>query len=79
MRCGFTTFAETKDGVACDGDFRQSSYGPMQYRLYVPYVLGLITHPLSGFMLVLIAAWNDWLGIGRWKGLIPLWRVWELW
>ena len=41
------------------------------YCLYVPYVLGFITHLLSGFMLVLIAAWNDWFGIGRWKGLIP--------
>lgn len=41
------------------------------YCYYVPHVLGLITHLLSGFVLVLIAAWNDWFGIGRWKGLIP--------
>lgn len=41
------------------------------YCLYVPYVLGLITHLLSGFVLVLVAAWNDWFGVGRWKSMCP--------
>ena len=38
---------------------------------FVPYTLGLIVHLLSGFVLVLVAAWNDWFGIGRWKSLLP--------
>lgn len=38
---------------------------------YVPYTLGLIVYLLSGFVLVVVAAWNDWFGIGRWKSLIP--------
>ena len=40
---------------------------------YVPYTLGLIIHLLSGFVLVLVASWNDWFGIGRWKSMsLPL-------
>ena len=37
----------------------------------VPYILGLAVHLISGFVLILMAAWNDWFGIGRWKSLIP--------
>ena len=38
---------------------------------YVPYISGLAVYVLSGFVLVVFAAWNDWFGIGRWKSLIP--------
>ena len=41
------------------------------YCYCVPYTLGLIVHLLSGFVLVLVAAWNDWFGVGRWKSMIP--------
>ena len=41
------------------------------YCCYVPYTLGLITHLLSGFVLVLVAAWNNWFGVGRWKSMFP--------
>ena len=41
------------------------------YCLYVPYMLGLVIHLLSGFVLVLVAAWNDWFGVGRWKSMCP--------
>lgn len=37
---------------------------------HVPYTLGLIVHLLTGFVLVLVAAWNDWFGVGRWKSLV---------
>lgn len=40
---------------------------------YVPYISGLAVYVLSGFVLVIVAAWNDWFGIGRWKSLsLPL-------
>ena len=40
---------------------------------YVPYMSGLVVYILSGFVLVVVAAWNDWFGIGRWKSLsLPL-------
>ena len=40
---------------------------------YVPYITGLVVHVLSGFVLVVVAAWNDWFRIGRWKSLsLPL-------
>ena len=37
----------------------------------VPYILGLAVHLISGFVLILVAAWNNWFGIGRLKSLIP--------
>lgn len=40
---------------------------------YVPYMSGLVVYVLSGFVLVVVAVWNDWFGIGRWKSLsLPL-------
>ena len=37
----------------------------------VPYMLGLAVHLISGLVLVVVAAWNDWFGIGRLRSLIP--------
>ena len=37
----------------------------------VPYKMSLFVYLLSGFVMIVVAAWNDWFGIGRWKSLFP--------
>ena len=38
----------------------------------IPYTLGLAILLLTGFLLLLTAAWNDWFGLGRWHTMTPL-------
>ena len=36
----------------------------------VPHMLGLLLLLVSGFALMLAAAWNDWFGVGKRKGVL---------
>ena len=39
----------------------------------IPYFFGLVLLLLTGFFLLLAAAWNDWFALGRWKSVaIPV-------
>ena len=39
--------------------------------LRIPYLSGLFLFLLTGFVLLLAAAWSDWFGIGRWQSVLP--------
>jgi len=37
----------------------------------VPYKMSLFVYLLSGLIMIVMAAWNDWFGLGKWKSLFP--------
>lgn len=39
--------------------------------LLIPHMSSLLLVLLTGFVLLLAAAWDDWFGIGRWKSVLP--------
>ena len=55
---------------------------------WTPYVLALVSFLAAGLVLVLMAGWKNWFGIGRWKsltffgvcagGIIGAWGYWFL-